>query len=553
MARLSSNKNQKAPVQQKKGKRKSTKGQKSAWGLYSLAILAMCFLIYTAYSYINLNKDQKQDHDPKQTVKVEVQSQKNNTIAKEIYFADIKLTGLSREDFTGKLKEKSGEILAQKKVKLVNEKSDKQPDLSVKDFGYSLDADKIYSNALRLSDLLKKEKGKADEAGFLARFALAEDEAKAAPTTIAKLADHKGEKYYLYPTYQTNDQVFDQAMKDLVQNFSKNPEGGQGAIKFNLANLSFDIPAAVEGYTLDQKSLAETIRKRVEDNQLDQDIPMPFKENETPAEAAELKNKLGYVSSGYTQFVTYDPPRDANVKRVSDLLTGLVIQPGEIFSYNEKVGPITEANGYTYGYVIGPDGQTVKGIGGGICQASSTLYNAVVRADLQIIERNNHTVPSAYIEKGKDAMVSDWSDFKFKNNTDYPIAIVGTCVATQYIQFDIYGRKLDPGVTIDLVPTFTGEEQPKESKRVKNDALQPGEEVVKREPIVGSYWSTDKVYYKDGVEFKREHLNKSHYWAYQGLIEVGPENTTEPSGLQPIESTADSASENMRELFPFLP
>lgn len=564
MGKSSSNKNQKKAKEEAKGrqaKAAKVKGKRrnAAWGLYSLAILALLFLFYVAYRYLDLrpgpgaNQDQSIEHEL-ESKKIGIQTKNPGAIESNIYFSNIKIADFSRDAFIKKLGDEADQILSRQKLKLVNKKSDKQPDLSVKDLGYSLDGDKIYSNALQLSNLLRKQKDKTSKSYFLTSLVSADDKKETDQTPISKLAGKEGDKYLLYPVYQTNNQTaFDQAMEDLVQTFSKNPQAGQNEIKFNLANLSFEVPGVVEGYTLDQKTLAETIRQRIADNQLDQEIVMPFKDNETPAEAAALKEKLGYVSSGQTNFVTYDPPRDANVKRVAQLLTGLVVQPGEIFSYNTHVGPITEANGYTYGYVIGDNGETVKGLGGGICQASSTLYNAVVRADLQIVERNNHTIPSAYIEKGKDAMVSNWSDFKFKNNTDYPIVIVGTCVETQYVQFDIYGRKLDPGVTIDLAATFTGEEQPKEAKRVRNDSLQPGEEVVKREPIVGSYWSTDKVYYKDGVEFKRVPLNKSHYWAYQALIEVGPEKDTEQSRLQPIDQITDSASENMHDLIPFLP
>ena len=150
-------------------------------------------------------------------------------------------------------------------------------------------------------------------------------------------------------------------------------------------------------------------------------------------------------------------------------------------------------------------------------------------------------------------MVSDWSDFKFKNNTDYPLAIVGTCVPNEYIQFDIYGRKLEDGVTIDFEPYMISEEQPGEAKRVLNKDLTPGSEYVKTNAIVGSYWSTDKVYYKDGVEFQREHYANSHYWAYAAVIEYGPtpeettasETTSEATTSETtmVETTTEAPSE----------
>ena len=105
-----------------------------------------------------------------------------------------------------------------------------------------------------------------------------------------------------------------------------------------------------------------------------------------------------------------------NIIRGSQLINNSIIPPGEIFSFNETVGPVTRERGFTYAPIIS-GGQVVPGIGGGLCQLASTLYNAVLEAELEVIERTPHSRPVGYVPRGKDATVSGYIDFKFRNNT----------------------------------------------------------------------------------------------------------------------------------------
>ena len=115
--------------------------------------------------------------------------------------------------------------------------------------------------------------------------------------------------------------------------------------------------------------------------------------------------------------------------------------PGDTFSYNETIGDTTIENGYKVASVY-ENGKTSTGVGGGICQVSSTLYSAVLYADLKVVERRNHSLTVGYVPKGQDATVSYGSiDFKFANNTDYPIKISsaangGTVTAVSYTHLD---------------------------------------------------------------------------------------------------------------------
>ena len=144
--------------------------------------------------------------------------------------------------------------------------------------------------------------------------------------------------------------------------------------------------------------------------------------------------------------------RCANVARAASLINGKVIAPGDVFSFNDTVGHRTIENGFSTAkeYV---DGKSVDGIGGGTCQVSSTLYSAVLYADLSIVERLNHMMTVGYIPLGQDATVSDGGvDFKFKNNTDYPIKVSAyTSGAT--ITVSIIGTDWEPHREVKISST----------------------------------------------------------------------------------------------------
>jgi vancomycin resistance protein YoaR len=134
--------------------------------------------------------------------------------------------------------------------------------------------------------------------------------------------------------------------------------------------------------------------------------------------------------------------RTTNLKLASNAINGTVLMPGETFSFNSTVGPRTEARGYKEAAIY-TDGTVANGIGGGICQVVTTLYNATIQADLEITERRNHTFVPSYAEPGFDATVAYGSqDFKFTNSRDYPIKIVSS-VENGYCKVSIYGLKTD--------------------------------------------------------------------------------------------------------------
>ncbi|NLC10948.1 MAG: VanW family protein [Firmicutes bacterium] len=131
-------------------------------------------------------------------------------------------------------------------------------------------------------------------------------------------------------------------------------------------------------------------------------------------------------------YITYygGGDRGINIQIAASSINNYLLAPGQIFSFHEAVWPITEEKGYSFAPII-VGGSVVPGRGGGICQVSSTLFNAVLRANLEIIERYPHSMPVGYVPPGRDATVSDYLDFKFRNNTDSYIIIKANTYGTQ--------------------------------------------------------------------------------------------------------------------------
>lgn len=193
-------------------------------------------------------------------------------------------------------------------------------------------------------------------------------------------------------------------------------------------------------------------------------------------------NLLGRYSTNYVN----NAARTTNLRLASNKIDGYVVMPGETFSYNKTVGKRTIAAGFKSAAIY-ENGEVTDGVGGGICQISSTLYNAIVAADLEIMERHNHTFVSTYVPAGQDATVAWGSlDFKFRNNRDYPIKI-SSSVSGGIAEVEIYGLRREVEYSQKL-----------ETKTVKNTATSL---------VVDSY----RVLKLNGVEVERRKIYRDTY------------------------------------------
>ena len=262
------------------------------------------------------------------------------------------------------------------------------------------------------------------------------------------------------------------------------------------------------------------------------DIPAKITQPKLTSESLRstlLAHELGKFSTDYS---SSSADRAFNIKLACEKINGYVLAPGEEFSYNNVVGPRTVERGFRIANVY--VGNTVQpGIGGGICQVSSTMYNAVVFADLEITQRRNHTLPVAYVPMGRDATVSyGGTDFCFKNNTSMPVEI--RAIAEGGINtIIIVGTDEHPEREIKITTQQTGSSSPKVI--VKKDATIPQGEIKIDSPGTnGSSHIAYKVVYENGIEISRTVLAKSTY-AGKDRVEIHGTMVVEP---EPIETPA---------------
>ncbi len=235
-----------------------------------------------------------------------------------------------------------------------------------------------------------------------------------------------------------------------------------------------------------------------------------------------------------TTFSTINAGRAANIALAAEKINGYVLAPGDVFSFNAVVGRRAEDTGFKTAKVY-QAGEIVDGIGGGICQVSSTLYNAVLLADLDVISRTNHSMPVSYVANGRDATVSyDDIDFIFANNQDCPVK-VGCVSENGKIMCTIYGLKNEDKVV--EISTETVQVIPFTVKRVTDKSLAPGKTRMSQSGSNGSIVNTYKTVYIDGQQVSHEQIARSVYQSIQQVVLVGPEkkpaNPAAPPSAKP--------------------
>ena len=233
-------------------------------------------------------------------------------------------------------------------------------------------------------------------------------------------------------------------------------------------------------------------------------------------ELSRVKDVLGTFTTSYA---TSNGNRSQNISNGASLINGTVLYPGDSFSTYEVVSPFTRDNGYEMaGSYL--NGQVVDSLGGGICQVSTTLYNAVLLSELEVVERSNHSMIVTYVDPSADAAIAGtYKDFKFKNNTDAPIYIEGATAGKQ-ITFTIYGEETRPANrTIKYVSQTLSTTDP--GAVIVADPGQPiGYRVVSgaHRGVVAELY---KHVYVDGVEESVTKVNKSSYNASPRTVVIG--------------------------------
>ncbi|HWP31208.1 MAG TPA: VanW family protein [Fimbriimonadales bacterium] len=276
---------------------------------------------------------------------------------------------------------------------------------------------------------------------------------------------------------------------------------------------------------LETKEIGERILIAVRNGKDEFELPLYREAPRYPSEA--LNTITDVVSEFTTAFKTSQANRSANIALAASKLNGKILMPGEKLSFNETVGKRLRSEGFKLAPVY-VAGRHEQGLGGGICQVCTTLYNTVLFANLEILKRQNHSMPVPYVPIGRDATVNWGSiDLVFRNSYKTPIAIVSE-VKKGKLTFRILGKK-DPTISVSLITTDHAS-WGNGVKYVFDPSLPAGKKKVIEKGSMGRRCVTWRIVRKNGKEIKREKLGVSIYKAFPRIVAYGPKEEEEIIG-----------------------
>ena len=284
----------------------------------------------------------------------------------------------------------------------------------------------------------------------------------------------------------------------------------------------FEVVDGKQGVVVDEAAAADVILNFIEGDYSAQNtkVAVPTMISEPIGSAEELAKVKDLLGTFQTSFKSSGSDRSKNVRTGTGHIDGTVLYPGETFSTYEYVNPFTVENGYAMaGSYL--NGKVVDSLGGGICQVSSTLYNAVLMAELEVVERSPHSMMVNYVQASADAAIAGtYKDFKFKNSTNAPIYIEGYTTDSKQVVFNIYGAETrDSNRTIKYTNKVL-ESTPAATQLVADPAQGIGYRVIESGHN-GCKAELYKEVYVNGVLQSSERVNKSNYQVSNRMVYYG--------------------------------
>ncbi|NLX91676.1 MAG: hypothetical protein GXZ07_08845 [Firmicutes bacterium] len=253
------------------------------------------------------------------------------------------------------------------------------------------------------------------------------------------------------------------------------------------------------------------------------DIPLIVKEKQPRITRADLPDFSCLIASYSTPLDDSSEDRKHNILLATEAINGRIIEPGEVFSFNDEVGPVTAEQGYREVLVI-QNKKFVPGVGGGICQAATTLYQVALRGEMEIVQRSSHTRPVSYVPLGQDATVAQGLiDFKFCNNRHYPVLLTGKM--DDSLSFFLYGAEKETGRSMEIVtedievlaPCLLEQPDPSLPKGVRR-LIQKGEEGY----LVNVY----RLVKEGGQKTVKELISTDVYMPINEVVRIGTREVT---------------------------
>ncbi len=413
----------------------------------------------------------------------------DNTIADRVYIGEIHVGGMTQEEATEAVSE------------YVDSLEDKEITLKAGDRSITATAEEL---GLEWSDTdvaqIALDYGKTGN--LIARYKANKDlehEDKVFPVILKT----NEEKATAFLEEETDD------LEQKAQDYGLKRENGAFTVVAGKSGTAVDVENSI-------KAINEAFSDGWKDNMV---VELATKEEKPKGSQEELAKVKDVLGTYHTSFSSSTAGRVTNIENACGKINGTVLYPGEEFSVYEAISPMDAENGYALAGSY-ENGTTVQSYGGGVCQVSTTLYNAVIRAELEITERYAHSMIVSYVDPSSDAAIAGtYKDLKFKNNTDAPIYIEGyTSGRTLY--FTIYGQETrDPGREVSFESETTGTTQPKTEIRATNAKI--GSITKVQSSHTGRTARLWKIVTVNGVEQSREVFNNSTYRASPAIYEVG--------------------------------
>lgn len=278
----------------------------------------------------------------------------------------------------------------------------------------------------------------------------------------------------------------------------------------------FEIHAEVDGVDFNIEEAKQIISSEEKEEYT---IPLKITKPEMTINKIGTEAFPNLLSTFTTKYDKTNTNRTTNLQLAINKINGVVLMPDEEFSYNKIVGERTISAGYKEAKIYS-NGEVVDGLGGGICQISSTLYNTVLLANLEITERRNHQFVTSYLPAGRDATVVYGSqDFKFKNNRKYPVKIEAS-LNSGIAKISLYGVKEENDYTVTF-ETRTVSAIPYKTKYINDSTIEEGIEKIQQKGVNGLITETYKILNLNGVVVSKTLLSKDTYNAMQRVVLKG--------------------------------
>lgn len=349
--------------------------------------------------------------------------------------------------------------------------------------------------------------------------------------------------------FQMTFSMLDSAIRSYVEVLSERYDIMPVDAQLSRTNGQFVVSDHVVGRKVNVDESVRLIRETVlEQWNLKDEIHLDLVvEDAAPVYTTEDLQKVNTLLGTYTtEYPTNQVGRAQNVENGARLIDGSIVYPGEVLSADEKMRPYTVANGYGVGGAY-LNGEVIDSVGGGICQVSTTLYNAVLYAELEIAARAAHSMTVNYVPLSRDAAIAgDYKDFKFRNNQELPVYVEGIAEDGK-ITFNIYGHE-----TRDM------SKRKVEYEYEIVETIQPGEDIIKEDPtkpksyekveqgaFIGYTTHLYKIVYEDGKMIEKRRMNTSYYKSSPRYITRG--TAEEPEEEKPVEKPTEKPAEKPQE------